>query len=76
MERLCAQKAAAHDGTVYVQHAGMPQLAQTLVKTVREALGPQQKVAIEEAPLVIGAHIGPGTVGLVFLSDANESALS
>jgi DegV family protein with EDD domain len=68
MEYLHTTMDTARDQVVHVVHADIPRLAETVAGTVRETLGVQQKVTISEVPPVLGAHVGPGTVALVFLS--------
>jgi DegV family protein with EDD domain len=58
----------ARDQVIYVVHADIPHLAESLVDAVREKLGAEQRVAIAEVPPVLGAHVGPGTVALIFIS--------
>jgi fatty acid-binding protein DegV len=53
---------------VYVVHADAPVLATTAADAVRQTLGSDQKVDIAKVPPVLGAHVGPGTIALVFVS--------
>jgi DegV family protein with EDD domain len=61
------------DQVVYVVHADIPRLAEMLVGAVRETLGTNQRVEVAEVPPVLGAHVGPGTVALVFISTEARS---
>jgi DegV family protein with EDD domain len=67
MERLCTLRDSCDDLVIYAQHAGMVSLAEQLADEVRATLGPQQRVEVGHIPLPIGAHVGPGAAGLVFL---------
>ncbi|MDR1082308.1 MAG: DegV family protein [Coriobacteriales bacterium] len=73
MEYLRTTIDGAREQVVYVVHADIPRLAETVADAVRNTLGTQQKVAISEVPPVLGAHVGPGTVALVFLSSEARS---
>ncbi|MDR2106287.1 MAG: DegV family EDD domain-containing protein [Coriobacteriales bacterium] len=68
MEYLHAKIDRARDQVIYVVHADIPRLAEMLVSAVRETLGANQRVEIAEVPPVLGAHVGPGTVALIFMS--------
>ncbi|MDR2197457.1 MAG: DegV family protein [Coriobacteriales bacterium] len=68
MEYLRSMIDHAHDQVVYVLHADIPRLAEIMVDAVQETLGIGQQIAVAEVSPVIGAHVGPGTVALVFVS--------
>jgi DegV family protein with EDD domain len=68
MEYLRVMIDRTRDQVVYVVHADVPQLAEMTADAVRKTLGAEQEVAIAKAPPVLGAHVGPGTVALVFMS--------
>jgi fatty acid-binding protein DegV len=54
---------------VYVLHADIPRLAEMVAEATQATLGTNQKIKIAEVSPVIGAHVGPGTVALVFVSE-------
>jgi DegV family protein with EDD domain len=73
MEYLHTTIDTARDQVVHVAHADIPRLAEAVADAVQKTLGAQQKVTISEVPPVLGAHVGPGTVALIFLSSAARS---
>ncbi|MDR2586824.1 MAG: DegV family protein [Coriobacteriales bacterium] len=68
MEYLQSMIDRVRDQTVYVAHADALPLAEMAVDQVRKTLGAQQRVAIAEVPPLIGAHVGPGAIALIFQS--------
>lgn len=55
---------------IYVLHADNEANAQTLVDNIKTAF-PSANVILQPIGPVIGAHCGPGTVGIIFHSKAN-----
>jgi DegV family protein with EDD domain len=53
---------------VAVMHANAPERAAELAERVREGLGPAELI-VTEFTAVMGAHTGPGFLGLAFYSD-------
>jgi DegV family protein with EDD domain len=52
--------------TIHVVQADAQRLATMLTEAIRTTFGEGQAVSLHEVPPVIGAHVGPGTVALVF----------
>jgi DegV family protein with EDD domain len=73
MEYLQGMMDRMRDQVVYVLHADIPRLAEIMVDAVHETLGSSQEVTVAEVSPVIGAHVGPGTVALVFVSETARS---
>jgi DegV family protein with EDD domain len=68
MEYLSTMVDKARKQVIYVVHADIPRLAQMAIDAVHETLGGDQEVALAEVPPVLGAHVGPGTIALIFVS--------
>jgi DegV family protein with EDD domain len=69
MEYLSGMIDKVRDQVVYVAHADIPRLAEMVAEATQATLGANQKIKIAEVSPVIGAHVGPGTVALVFVSE-------
>jgi fatty acid-binding protein DegV len=67
MEDLSAMVDRARKQVIYVVHADIPRLAQMAIDAVHETLGSEQEVALAEVPPMLGAHVGSGTIALVFV---------
>lgn len=58
---------------VRVVHAGAPDLGERVARRLREAV-PRARVKVGEASTVVGAHVGPGAVGVCYQGlDADDS---
>jgi DegV family protein with EDD domain len=73
IERLRTLRDKSREQIIYVQHADIPEVADMIAEAVRAELGDAQRVEIVEAPLVIGVHVGPSALALVFLSDTAKN---
>ncbi|GHT80273.1 hypothetical protein FACS1894104_5750 [Actinomycetota bacterium] len=51
---------------IHVLHADALALANSMMDAIKEALGHEQKTELREVAPVIGSHVGPGTVALVY----------
>jgi DegV family protein with EDD domain len=62
---LTAEVAATRPVDVAVQHLAAPQRADEIAACLRERLPALDRLVISEVGAVVGAHTGPGTVGVV-----------
>jgi DegV family protein with EDD domain len=67
VDRLCTLRDPHDDQVFYIHHTGALSLAEQLAEEIRLKFGSQQQIEIGDIPLVIGAHVGPGAIGLIFM---------
>ncbi|WP_157247959.1 DegV family protein [Nonomuraea typhae] len=64
MEDLAVEAAGSAPVDVAVQHVGAPERAQALAERIKGRLPAVRELRVVEAGAVVGAHVGPGMVGI------------
>ena len=54
------------DFPIAILHAADPEAAEFLKEKVRELVGPEARIWLQEVGPTVGTHCGPGTVGMAF----------
>jgi fatty acid-binding protein DegV len=67
---LALEAAGAGQVDVAVHHLGAPERAERLVETLRASSLAVRELYVSEVGAVIGAHVGPGVVGVVVSRDS------
>ncbi|MFI7587093.1 DegV family protein [Spongisporangium articulatum] len=62
---VAAQDAREHPAELAVHHLDAPDRAEEVAARLREAVPGVGEIAVSEVGAVVGAHVGPGTVGVV-----------
>jgi len=68
VDSVCAAVEGKHNIRLAALHAAAPDDAAVMLKMASERVNPVEKHLAELSP-VVGAHVGPGTVGLVWCTD-------
>jgi len=69
VEQMRVQKVDAKEQVIGIAHSDMPELAEELKEMICAACQPAECIIADIGP-VIGAHTGPGTIGMMFLGSA------
>jgi DegV family protein with EDD domain len=64
---IAVRSAGTGPVAIAIHHLAAPDLAARLAERIRDALGGCEDCVVSEVGAVIGAHIGPGAVGVVVL---------
>lgn len=65
LEQLVVDRAAEHRVDVAVHHLAAPERARALADRLRERIGGLVELSLSEVGAVVGAHAGPGLLGVV-----------
>jgi DegV family protein with EDD domain len=65
IEELAVEAAGSRAVDVAVHHLGLDEKAEALAARIAEQLGPISDVLVAEVGAVVGAHTGPGTLGVI-----------
>lgn len=65
IEQLAIETAAGRAVDIAVHHLGLPEKAEALAQRIASRLGPISDVLVSEVGAVVGAHTGPGTLGVI-----------
>lgn len=65
LERIKAEKEQSNEHAIYVLHGDCQEEGELFVKMIQEIV-PDANVTLQAVGPVIGAHCGPGTIGLIF----------
>ncbi|GGR75905.1 DegV domain-containing protein [Streptomyces aureoverticillatus] len=65
LEEIVVERAGAHDVDIAVHHLAAPERATTLADRLRDRLPALAELHVSEVGAVIGAHTGPGLLGVV-----------